>query len=111
MRYAALLSVLSILLATDAAFAQRPSTLGMSCAQAKGVVAARGAAVLSTGRNTFERFVASPRACLPGEYAYTAYAPTRDASRCRLGYRCDPVPPIWKDNNRFGFGGGLFHRW
>ena len=103
-------AVIALLLLAEAAVAQRQSTLSMTCTQARGVVAARGAAVLSTGRHTFDRFVASPRFCLPGEYAYAAHAPTRDRSRCRLGYRCDPVPPIWRDDRPFGRG-HLFGRW
>jgi hypothetical protein len=66
------------------------------------VVASHGAVVMSTGRHTYERFVASPGYCLFGEYAYTAWAPTRDSRSCRLGYRCDTAPPLWED--------GLFGR-
>ena len=37
----------------------RPSTLGMSCGQAQYLVRSSGAIVLSTGGQTYDRFVAS----------------------------------------------------
>ncbi len=95
MRFA--LAVLLLLFA-DAAVAQRPDTLGMSCVQAQSLVASRGAVVLSTGPNTFDRFVASSRYCGLGEYAEPATAPTRDSARCALGYACRLGPPFWEDD-------------
>jgi hypothetical protein len=72
----------------------------MSCAQVRSVVASQGAIVMSTGRHTFERLVASPGYCEFGEYALNAWVPTRDARSCQVGYRCDTVPPIWVDPDR-----------
>jgi hypothetical protein len=92
-------------LLSSAAWAERPNTLGMSCAQAQSVVASRGAIVMNTGRHTFERLVASPGYCEFGEYALTAWVPTRDARSCRVGYRCDTVPPLWVDPDRRGLFG------
>jgi hypothetical protein len=83
------------LLAAGTAQAQRPSTLNMTCAQAQSFVASRKAVVMTTGRHTFQRFVVIPGYCPVGDYAYPAYAPTRDARSCRLGYRCDPIPPLY----------------
>ena len=94
--------LLMALLVAGSAWAQRPNTLNMSCAEARGLVAARGAVVLSTGRHTFDRFVSSPGYCLYGEYAYNASAPTRDRASCSLGFRCDSTPPL--------FDHGLFSR-
>ena len=65
----------------------RSSTLAMTCNQAIALVASRGAVVLSTGRHTYDRFVAGDGFCLPGEYAYRAWAPTRDGN-CPIGYTC-----------------------
>ena len=90
------LSVLLSLLA-PASFAQRPSTLAMTCDQAARLVASQGAIVLSTGRHTFDRFVASPGYCMLGEYAYDAWAPTRNTPQCRLGYTCEKGPPLFED--------------
>ena len=92
-----LLSAAFSLLAASAT-AQRPSTLAMSCAQAAGLVASAGSVVLSTGRHTFDRFVAGPGYCFLGEYAWPATAPTIDAPSCRLGYTCRPGShPLFDD--------------
>ena len=94
-------ALLMALIVAGSAWAQRPNTLNMSCAEARGLVAAHGAIVLGTGTHTFDRFVASPGYCLHGEYAYNASAPTRDRAMCALGYRCDPTPPLF-DHGLFG---------
>jgi hypothetical protein len=91
-----LLAVVSFLLAVSVAEA-RPSTLDMSCNQAQELVASRGAVVLSTGRYTFNRFVASHAYCLFGEHAERASAPTRDRRSCPLGYVCKSGSPFWMD--------------
>jgi hypothetical protein len=75
----------------------RESTLSMSCRQAASLVASRGAVVLSTGRHTFDRFVATPGFCFAGEWGEPAWAPTRDGS-CRLGYICRSGDPPWEDS-------------
>ncbi len=91
-----LVSVL-LLLAGTTAFAARPSTLGMTCHQAQRMVASRGAVVMSTGRHTYARFVASPGYCEVAEWAIWATAPTKDARACQLGYTCTSTPPLEYD--------------
>ena len=81
----------------------RPSTLAMSCGQARGLVASHGAIVLSTGRHTYDRFVATPGYCSLGEYARPGSAPTLDARHCRLGFVCQPGRPFWDENEDFFF--------
>ena len=90
-----------IMLLTDAASAQRPSTLNMTCAQARGFVASSGGVVMSTGQHTFQRFVASPGYCALGEHAETGWAPTLDARRCRVGYYCELGTPFQDDDEWF----------
>jgi hypothetical protein len=92
-----LLVAILVLSSTAAAFAQRPSTLSMSCRQAQAVVARAGGVVLSTGAHTYDRFVVSDRFCLPGEYTYPATAPTKDTSACRIGFTCNSTRPPWLD--------------
>jgi hypothetical protein len=92
-----------VVLSVTEALAQRPSTLSMSCSQAQSLVARRGAVVLSTGRHTYDRFVASGGYCLYGEYADAAWAPTSDTRHCPLGYTCKSWPPPWRDRD-FGPG-------
>ena len=59
-----LLGIAICLLATGAGAQTRPSTVAMSCAQARNVVASSGAIVLGTGGYTYDRFVADRRFCL-----------------------------------------------
>ena len=89
--------IAALLLASLSAAEARQSTLSMSCGQAVAVVRSQGAVVLSTGRHTYDRFVASARFCMPNEYADTAWAPTRDG-RCQLGYVCKAGPPPWLED-------------
>lgn len=84
------LAMVSVLAAmTSGARAQsRPSTLGMTCAQARGVVGTRGGIVLGTGGYTYDRFVSDARFCLNTETIRPAWAPTRDSPQCFIGYTC-----------------------
>lgn len=45
------------------ASAQRPDARTMSCQQVNDLIASRGAAVLTTGQYTYDRYVASGRYC------------------------------------------------
>jgi hypothetical protein len=92
----ALSIVLSLL--AGASFAQRPSTLAMSCGQARALVASQGAVVMSTGQHTYDRYVATPGFCMLGEYAYYGYAPTQDRRSCRVGFVCKPHSPLFDDD-------------
>jgi hypothetical protein len=81
------------LLMTASAADARQSTLNMTCAQASSLVGRQGAIVLSTGRYTFDRFVANGAFCNPGtDYTIPAWAPTRDG-RCQIGYLCRSGTP------------------
>jgi hypothetical protein len=71
------------------AAAQRPDLRQMSCAQARNLVARRGAVVMTTGRYTYERFVAGPRWCDHWETVAPRAAATRDNPRCVVGYICE----------------------
>lgn len=84
-------------LATMPALAQgRPSTTTMSCAQASRLVAARGAIVLGTGGQTYDRFVRDRSFCEPTEIAHRAFRATRDNPACLVGYTCyEPSPDDW----------------
>ena len=60
----------------------------MSCDEAAATVARSGAIVLSTGVNTYDRFVATNLFCLSGETTEPGLAPTLDARLCKIGYVC-----------------------
>ena len=91
------IALATLVLVADNAAAQRPSTLDMTCGEAQSLVASRKAVVMTTGPHTFQRFVAQPGYCPLGDYAYPVSAPTRDVQSCRLGYRCDSIPPLYDD--------------
>jgi hypothetical protein len=77
--------------------AARPSTLDMTCDQARATVASEGAVVMSTGQHTYERFVANWGFCNFDEWADWTSAPTRDVRRCPVGYVCKYRPAPWED--------------
>jgi hypothetical protein len=80
---------LSMLAFSTAAVAQgRPYTPSMPCREASALVTARGAVVLSTGPNSYERVVAHGGLCSVEETSAPAWEPTADNPRCFVGYRC-----------------------
>ena len=83
-----LLGTAICLLATGAGAQTRPSTVAMSCAQTRNVVASSGAIVLGTGGYTYDRFVADRRFCLYSEVTEPAWVPARDTPQCFVGFRC-----------------------
>lgn len=93
MKTVCLTLVATLLLTTGAVAQTRPLTLRMGCGQAKALVASRGAVVLSTGQNTFDRYVSSGAFCLSGEFARPAWVPTADDPQCAIGFTCVPTPP------------------
>ena len=94
-----LLPALALLAAgAGPALAQRPSTLDMTCAQARSVVLRQGAAVLGTGGQTYDRFVRDRNFCEATEIGRRAFVPTRDTRACLVGFTCyEP-----SRNDRFG---------
>ncbi|HVB88739.1 MAG TPA: hypothetical protein VND97_00925 [Beijerinckiaceae bacterium] len=75
---------------TEASAQSRPYVPGMSCAQAKALVRSAGAIVLSTGRYTYDRYVAGDGYCLPEDMTAPAFERTRDNRSCFIGYYCTP---------------------
>ncbi|NNM73132.1 hypothetical protein [Enterovirga aerilata] len=89
-------AALGMCLVAGAAAAQRASTTGMTCGQARSFLAARGAAVIGTGGYTYDRFVRDRSFCQPTEVTRTAFVPTRDTPQCFIGYRCiEPSLDDW----------------
>ncbi|WP_192243011.1 hypothetical protein [Mesorhizobium silamurunense] len=75
------------LLASGAADA-RPDTRAMTCAETKALIQGRHAAVLTTGPNTYDRFVRQfGNECDWPEVPISIAVPTRDGP-CRV-YRCE----------------------
>jgi hypothetical protein len=87
--HSAVLTALAVLgLATAVAAQTRPSSVTMTCAQASGLVRTRGALVLGTGEQTYDRFVSDAGHCEPGQAVRPTFGPTHDTSSCFLGYTC-----------------------
>lgn len=67
---------------------ERPDIGRMRCAEAAGLVTARGAVILGTGPHLFERIVRDQSFCELETTTAPAYLPARDAPLCFAGYRC-----------------------
>lgn len=67
-----LIAVAVALIATGASAQQGPLTPGISCRQANLLVTSRGAIVLRTGQNTYDRYVRSQAFCLSTEFTRPA---------------------------------------
>jgi hypothetical protein len=76
------------------AFAQgRPSTTTMTCRAAGALVAQQGAIVLSTGPQTYDRYVRSGNFCPTGLFPRPAFVATRDNPQCDIGFYCTGMRP------------------
>ena len=71
---------------------RRPDTRAMTCGEAQNLVQQSGAIVLTTGRFTYDRFVADTRFRPSGQVAETAWVETRDAAECPIGNTCVMAP-------------------
>ena len=66
----------------------RPDSLRMSCEAARRLISERGAVVLGTGADIYDRYVATQRFCQRDEYTEPVWLPTGDSRQCFVGYRC-----------------------
>lgn len=85
------LTTAAILLAATGVSEARPDTRTMSCWQLQQLIQSRRAVVLTTGPNTYDRYVRQlGNECDWPQVPMSAYVPTRDG-RCPV-YKCnDPV--------------------
>jgi hypothetical protein len=74
----------------------RPFTPALPCGQVQQIVLARGAAVLSTGTHTYDRFVRDRSFCEINEYIEPVWVPARDTPQCPV-YRCKDEEPWFDD--------------
>ena len=75
--------VVGLMTAGEAA-AQRADTRSLTCRAAQDLIQQSGAVTLSTGANTFDRFVANSRACGIQGRATNTFVSTSDNPNCRL---------------------------
>jgi hypothetical protein len=78
-------------LATTAQAQSRPDTRKMTCGQARSLVQARGAIVLSTSENAYDRYVSTQQSCTSEQTTVPAYVRTLDYTGCHVGYTCETV--------------------
>ena len=92
MRIIPLALVMLSLAPSATALAQRQSTRTMTCAAARNLVVTRGAIVLSTGPDLYDRYVSNQGACAAGQIERPSFAPTLDNPACALGSVCVTRP-------------------
>jgi hypothetical protein len=80
------LAIIALALVSSSAFAARPDTTKMTCADAKELVSRNGAIVLSTGDGQYDRYVAGNGYIGNGEKLVASYVPTLDNAECFVGY-------------------------
>ncbi|MBI1619151.1 hypothetical protein [Aquamicrobium zhengzhouense] len=77
---------------TAPALAQgRPDARRMTCEQVQELIWQRGAAVVTTGQHTYERFVSARRFCDIPNVPRPRVISTRDTQRCEV-YACERDP-------------------
>jgi hypothetical protein len=76
---------------TGASAQSGSTTLAMTCAQARGIVASQGAAVLRTGPATYDRYVRDGNFCAFQETARPAWVRTADVAQCPVGGVCRSI--------------------
>lgn len=69
----------------------RPDSLRMSCQATQALVSTRGAVVIGTGPDLYDRFVATQGFCQRDETTDPVWLPTADQRLCFIGYRCKRV--------------------
>lgn len=66
----------------------RPDSLLMSCASARSLVSTRGAVVLGSGPDIYDRYVATQGFCQRDEMTKPGWVATSDTRQCFVGYVC-----------------------
>ncbi|MCS0495513.1 hypothetical protein [Ancylobacter mangrovi] len=85
----AVLFALAFPLAASPALAQSmPNSLDLSCAAAFDMVRQKGAVVMATGPNIYDRYVSDQRYCGLAETTFPVWIQTSDMKQCFVGYRC-----------------------
>jgi hypothetical protein len=67
------------------------TTLGLTCAQARQVVASQGAVVLHTSPTTYDRYVRDSSFCTRSAVAQPAWIRTADVPQCPVGGVCRSI--------------------
>ena len=87
----ALAGALTLAAAEPSAAQERPAMSELTCGNARTLVASRGAVVVSTGPQGYERVVRDAGFCGLDESTSPAYLASADERQCFVGYRCRPI--------------------
>ncbi len=95
---AILAAVLLTVLPASVQAQSRPDSLTMTCSAAQALVQQRGAIVIGTGPNIFDRYVADRRYCMPTQRTNNAFIATKDNRNCLVGGVCRESTPfeVWR---------------
>lgn len=85
---AIMVSIGGSIFASTQAHAQRINSQAYSCGQLISLVRSSGAVLLSTGRYTYDKYVANHAYCAINQELKRAYVPSADQRRCKVGYIC-----------------------
>lgn len=87
--YAGALSLfLGAFLAAPALAQEGPNARAMTCAQTKAIIQSKGAALINSGPDVFNRYVKDAAYCLEDQYLQPAWVRTLDNKACFIGYYC-----------------------
>lgn len=90
---AAIIGMMTIMSGTADAQTRRVNALSLTCDQARSMISQQGAVIMSTGRNTFDRYVSNRSYCQVNEVAKSDFIPTKDNAKCPVR-RCGTVAPF-----------------
>lgn len=85
-----------VALGTTSAALARPDTRTMTCVQAQDLIVRSGAIVLTTGRHTYDRYVAGWGFCDHPNVPTATYIQTRDTRHCPV-YNCQRSTRLFND--------------
>ena len=82
------LACAALMALTGVAGAAGIPTRSLSCAQAADLVKQKGAVILATSANAYDRYVNDRRFCEYDQELKAEWVPTRDVAQCFVGYIC-----------------------
>jgi hypothetical protein len=80
-----------IAIAASSGSSAEPYTPVLACRSVAAIVAAKGAVVLYTSRENYDRYVRDQGQCQRDEQLKPAWAQTADNAICFIGYTCEYV--------------------
>jgi hypothetical protein len=79
---------LASLPAATALAQEGPNARTMTCAQTKAIIQSKGASLINSGPDVYNRYVKDAAYCLEDQYLAPAWVRTLDSKACFIGYYC-----------------------